>query len=166
MKPRRTQTRTLAEALEKYLPDRPEGQCWVWKGYIGLNGYGSLNHGGIPRGAHRVVYEALVGSIPEGLFLRHSCDNPPCCNPAHLIPGTAKDNAGDMVSRERQCRGSKNHSAKLDEETVLKIRREHKQGRTNKELAAEYGLTPTPMSQLLRGITWRHVPLPDHEPSC
>jgi hypothetical protein len=31
----------------------------------------------------------------RGVDLRHKCDNPPCCNPAHLLPGTRSDNLGD-----------------------------------------------------------------------
>jgi hypothetical protein len=44
------------------------------------------------RDAHRVVYEALVGPVPEGLELDHTCDNPPCCNPGHLEPVTHAEN--------------------------------------------------------------------------
>jgi hypothetical protein len=81
-----------------------DGECWVWKGSHTNRGYGVVNWtrlGLIQVVAHRVVYEALVGSIPEGLELRHSCDNPSCVNPSHLLPGTHAENMKDMADRNR-----------------------------------------------------------------
>lgn len=71
--------------------------------------------------AHRVAYELINGPIPEGLMVRHKCDNPPCCNPSHLTTGTAKDNAQDAVSRHRASTGVRNGRAKLTEADVAAI---------------------------------------------
>lgn len=58
------------------------------------------------------------------------------------------------------AKGSRSHFAKLDEPTVIEIREKYATGKFKQaELAAEYGLTPTPMSQLLRGVTWKHLPV-------
>lgn len=51
---------------------------------------------------HRVSYFLTHGHLPPApLVIRHTCDNPPCCNPAHLVPGTYQDNARDCVERGR-----------------------------------------------------------------
>jgi len=62
------------------------GDCWVWVAYRDPNGYGSFYRDGGPTYAHRVAWELLVGSIPEGLVIDHLCKNPPCVNPDHLEP--------------------------------------------------------------------------------
>jgi hypothetical protein len=76
-------------------------RCWEWRGSK-RNGYGCITVDGKTQAAHRVVYELLVEPIPEGMFVCHKCDNPPCCNPAHLFLGTAKDNCHDMIDKGRQ----------------------------------------------------------------
>lgn len=78
--------------------------CWEWQGNRSIDGYGIVsNHVyGITReGAHRVMYKLHKGPIPEGLVIRHKCDNPPCVNPEHLEVGTALDNINDMLDRGR-----------------------------------------------------------------
>jgi hypothetical protein len=65
------------------------GPCWLWKGHVGPNGYGYAGKGKL---AHRVVYEALVGPIPDGLDLDHLCRVRACVNPAHLEPVTRAEN--------------------------------------------------------------------------
>lgn len=68
--------------------------CWEWTGSLS-GGYGMFT----PTGrnvdqcpAHRVVYELLVGPIPEGLVLDHLCRLPRCVNPEHLEPVTFQEN--------------------------------------------------------------------------
>lgn len=60
--------------------------CLPWTGYTNIDGYGEL--GAYPKGTsslvHRIVYEALVGPIPEGSEIHHTCKNTACCNPTHL----------------------------------------------------------------------------------
>lgn len=66
--------------------------CWIWEGGKHPLGYGSLRFEGKSQYAHRVVYEALKGSIDEGMSLDHLCRNPSCVNPKHLEPVTHKEN--------------------------------------------------------------------------
>lgn len=80
-----------------------DGDCWVWTGATTHRGYGRLWR----RMATHIALEADGRPQPEGLFALHSCDNPPCCNPAHLRWGTHADNMQDMVSRKRHHANSR-----------------------------------------------------------
>lgn len=73
--------------------------CWSWHGSHHEHGYGIISLEGKPRRVHRLVYEMLVGPIPEGLDLDHLCRNRGCCNPAHLEPVTRRENLlrGDTI---------------------------------------------------------------------
>lgn len=66
--------------------------CWEWTGSRQGQGYGQFWLEGRTQRSHRVSYEALVGPIPEGLFLDHLCRNTSCCNPEHLEPVSNADN--------------------------------------------------------------------------
>jgi len=60
------------------------GPCWLWQGATQPNGYGRVWHDGAMRYAHRHMWEALVGPIPEGMEVDHLCRVRHCCNPDHL----------------------------------------------------------------------------------
>lgn len=76
-----------------------ETGCWQWQGEINRNGYGRAYHKGRRPVVHRLLYEDLVGPIPEGLVLDHVCKVRNCCNPMHMDPVTQKENVhrGDAV---------------------------------------------------------------------
>ena len=75
--------------------------CWVWVGNRIPQGYGTIGVGGKPVRAHRYSWELHNGPIPDGLFVLHRCDNPPCVRPDHLFLGTALDNSRDCVDKGR-----------------------------------------------------------------
>lgn len=76
--------------------------CWVSNRSRCRGGYTIFtNAGGRRTQTHRAAYAAFVGPIPNGMYILHACDNPPCCNPAHLRPGTPKDNTADAMDRKR-----------------------------------------------------------------
>lgn len=75
--------------------------CWPWAGACVTGGYGRLTTADGYILAHRRSYELEHGPIPDGMIVRHGCDNPNCVNPRHLQVGTMKDNTQDMISRGR-----------------------------------------------------------------
>jgi hypothetical protein len=79
----------LIERLGDSFTFDPDG-CWRWQRHT-VAGYAHIR-GGRSRLAHRVMYELLVGPIPEGLHIDHLCRNPTCVNPAHMEPVTAAEN--------------------------------------------------------------------------
>lgn len=69
-----------------------DGECWLWTGPVGRNGYGHLTHKGRSHRAHRFAYELVNGPVPDGLVLDHLCRVRHCVNPAHLEAVTQRVN--------------------------------------------------------------------------
>jgi hypothetical protein len=89
--------------------------CWIWQGNRDRKGYGRISVKGRTTSTHRLAYRlAHGGDIPDGLVVRHRCDNPPCVNPDHLEIGTPADNSRDMVERGRMvnCKAGRTHCPK------------------------------------------------------
>ena len=129
---------------------RTPDECWPWTGGKSSKGYGRFYYDGRHRTASRVAYE-LENSPLGSAEARHTCDNPPCCNPAHLIPGTHAQNMRDMAIRERTPR------RKLTARDVREIRRRRAGGAPVSLLAQRYGVTPSNVSQIVHRRTWKHV---------
>lgn len=128
--------------------------CWEWTGTKHRDGYGQYRGGKHRKYAHRVSYELYKGEIPEGMFVCHTCDNPPCVNPSHLFLGTPKDNKQDAVRKERHARGTKVNTAKLSEDQVKTIINSTSLCRI---LAEEYAVSPTLIAMIRRKVIWKHV---------
>lgn len=132
----------------------PEGDCWEWsKGRV-EKGYGRLSLGEGEVRAHRYAYETAFGPVPDGQMVCHHCDNPPCCNPAHLFAGTHEDNMADMATKGRSLQGARHHKAKLTGEDVIAIRSD---ARMQIEIAESYGVTQGLIGMIKRREIWTHL---------
>ncbi|MFC8207906.1 hypothetical protein [[Kitasatospora] papulosa] len=151
---------TFAERFwSKVNKDAPNG-CWEWTAVVNEHGYGVLRPEGQRTGpcakAHRVSLE-LAGVDIAGRFVLHACDNRRCVNPAHLSAGDHRENVADMMSRQRQARGSRNGCAKLSEQQVATIRARAACGELQRQLAADYSVTPATISRIVNHKGWGHV---------
>lgn len=136
---------------------RPDlGPCWPWTAYRNGKGYGRRAAPGDTY-AHRLAYALAYGPVPAGLWVLHRCDNPPCCNPAHLFLGTNMDNMRDMAEKGRRVPlpGARNGRAKLDAGAVAEIRTLYAAGAaTQRELAQRFGVTRPAIGYVVRCRTW------------
>jgi hypothetical protein len=149
------------ERLWKYVDERGEDECWLWRGAVRRRGYGVFSLNGRSVVAHRLAYELATGEAPGEKLVCHRCDNPRCCNPAHLFLGTHTDNVRDMLEkgRGRPPRGEQHHSAKLTVTAVREIRRRRAAGEKLVDLAREYGVGDARLSVIVNhpDKAWRHA---------
>lgn len=155
--PRVTRSRarqlTTAQRLAEFV--KPDGTCLVWVGSRDRDGYGrTRNSGGPSRRVHRIAWELAHGTIPDGLIVRHRCDNPPCINVDHLELGTTADNNRDRHIRGRDVRGHRQHSSKLTPDDVRVIRARLHTGETCTPIARDYGVRPWTIQGIRDGRTW------------
>lgn len=162
-----------------------ETGCWVWLGKKDSHGYGQTKVDGKYKMVHRLMFEAKIETIPEGLCILHRCDNPPCCNPAHLFVGTYADNMADCKSKgriacgkrngrhthpertargerngrytqpEQTARGERHGRAKMTKAQVESIRTEFAEGAIIASLAKKYGVNWMTIKCIVRRLTWK-----------
>lgn len=156
--------RSLADAA-RLLDENTErqGECIVWTGHINdVNGYGRTVVDGQRIYTHRLAYELINGPIAEGHVVLHRCDNPPCCNPAHLLEGTQSDNCVDMWLKGRGTNppvhlGEAAHSAKLCEADVREVRRLISAGFNDTEIGRRFDVAKSTIRMIRIGRNWKHV---------
>ncbi len=137
-------------------------KCWEWQGAKTKTGYGNVRHNKKYLRAHRVAWELVNFEVPDGYIVCHVCDNPSCCNPDHLMLGTIRSNAADMMFKNRSAYnkkkffGTDNHNAKLDKEKVKNIRRLYREREYNQyQLADFYNVSQHTISSVIKHETWK-----------
>ena len=142
-------------------------ECWEWEGSKDKDGYGWFTKDTKTISAHRYSLKLKLNNfdLPTEVQARHTCDNRGCVNPDHLKEGSAADNSADMVERNRQVCGEKQHSSVLTEEQAKEIliqyRADKQSGRlygSLERLAKSYGVDKQVVSRLTAGKTWKHLP--------
>jgi hypothetical protein len=153
-----------AGVLARYWPKVRQGaadECWPWTAFTNPRGYGMFRVvAGRMDLVHRLAWEIANGPIPDGLQVLHHCDNPPCCNPAHLFVGTNADKvAKGRASYPHPWRqGERHHGAKLTAEQVREIRAADVTAPgARAALAKQYGVTPGLITNILKGKVWKSL---------
>ena len=149
----------------RFIADRIDmsGRCWNWLGAKHERGYGrfgiSIDGKFHHFSAHRAAYELAYGEAPGKRHVMHTCDNPSCCNPSHLVLGEHRDNMADMKEKGRAKghKGEKNFKAKLTEDQVREIRSYGNFYGLNAWLARKYNVTKTNIGDIRKRKTWKHV---------
>lgn len=128
------------------VPQSNSFQCWEWQAAKLPNGYGIASIGnGETMLAHR--YVASLSSDITNQIVLHTCDNPLCVRPDHLIVGTQQDNINDMIAKSRKY-------TKLSIQQVRDIRTK---SHTRKEYATKYSISLYTVGEIQRNQTWKWI---------
>lgn len=111
--------------------------------------------------AHRMAWclanEVAPADLPREVVIRHSCDNPICCNPQHLEQGSQADNVEDMVTRGRGLKGEQISTSVLTIEDVREIKRMLHEGLAQQVIANKFGVSRPTISLIKSGRNWGWV---------
>jgi hypothetical protein len=154
--------RQLSERLHRrwrtMVDVRGPEDCWPWTGRLDAKGYGFIKVYDTTTRVHRVAWVLAHGAWPPaGQVVRHTCDNPPCCNPQHLVLGTVADNVRDCIQRGRRARGDRIWKTRLTEDDVRVIRGRVGAGERAADVAVDYGVTRQSIARIAERRTWGHV---------
>jgi len=147
---------TLAERFWSKVDRSGESECWPWTGAKNTDGYGIIRGDVSLARAHRVAWELVNGSIPDGMEVCHRCDNPSCCNPAHGFLGTQSDNMHDAAMKGRVAHSENHWNSKLTWPEVQVARKMYATGRVRVcHLSEVLGISEGTVRHFLCGRTWK-----------
>lgn len=140
---------------------RQPDQCWEWMAHRKKTGYGQfMLRAGVFMTSSRVALALSIGRpLSSGECACHHCDNPPCCNPAHLFAGTSSDNLIDCVEKGRKnsALGERQASAKLTESDVREILSHSARFGLYADLGRRYGVAANTIKKIRERRGWKHV---------
>lgn len=154
---------TIQQWLSKNVIKLGDNDCWnaTGKCHNKKGWHVAFKSNGKRMLAHRAAWIASHGDIQDGLFVLHKCDNPKCCNPAHLFLGTQSDNARDMWNKGRARQGSHagvkmgpSKHRTMNPVEVLQMFAMFLAGSTQKQIAEKFGITDVAVSCALNGKTY------------
>lgn len=139
--------------------------CWPWTGGRSM-GYGMVSWRDAEDGpfrnqhAHTLVFELLNGWRPKKQkrrVLRHLCHNKLCCNPAHLVPGTQKDNAKDNAEAGRQAVGEATSNAQYSATQMEEVYALLGKGERQCDVIRLTGVSRAQVHRAAHRQTWVHL---------
>lgn len=137
---------------------RNANNCLEWQGSKNIQNYPKIWLNSKYVSVHRIVAQLTISNIDNKPCVMHICDNPICINPDHLMWGTWAENNKDRHEKGRSVmpnnKGSKHGMAKINEETAQEIRSFDTSKYTQKQIASKYGISPSLVSAIRRGIRW------------
>lgn len=138
---------------------RGPNECWEWNAGLSKNGRPLFWYEGRMVIAYRFVFALMGTPIPDRLLACHHCDNPRCCNPAHIFIGTKRDNLMDYLDKGgkvgKSQRGEANPAAKLALAQVNNIRSSLREGVSRRSLALSHKVAIRTIDSIANGQTWR-----------
>lgn len=148
----------LVARFWSHVDQRGPDDCWDWRGST-REDYGRFKIAGHNRQSNRVAWAAANRRDPGDLLVRHTCDRPQCCNPAHLLLGTVKDNSDDKIARGRHRSGRQdgehNGAALLTNEQIGEIVQCFRDGLNNQQIARRFPVSDSVVSRIRTGRSWR-----------
>ena len=129
-----------------------DDECWPWTGGRMTKGYGVFfPRKGKAMGAHRFSWELHNGvEIPDRMQVMHSCDNPPCVNPAHLSVGTSGDNNADKSAKGRNPGNPTSRGGVAPKWPPSVVAALRKEGLTFREIGDKLDISPATALRTLR----------------
>lgn len=161
--------RTVKQRFDSAYKEDPITGCWVWQKGLTEKRYGQFSINGSGIRAHRASWEIHNGPIPDGIFVCHKCDNPPCVNPSHLFLGTVIDNRRDASrkgripkptrdffdNKQRFFRGELHPNAQFAVKDIVEIRAYPKVRGASVVIAKRFGCASITIWEILKERAWR-----------
>ena len=163
------------DALAKSLPPMPArfwskvdrcgpDECWLWLAAVRREdeGYGAFYFNKKQQPASRIAWILTFGQIADSTTeVCHTCDNPRCCNPAHLFLGTRQQNNDDKVAKGRHAFGERVGTATLTEGQAREIKDMKPVGRTppgyRSSIADRFSVSCETVTEIWAGRRWMHL---------